>query len=160
MIGKVRMNIMRVHRWLKRFLLIPAIFVFSLVLTGCVESSFVLAPESRLPRFVALPPGLTRADVSLEMSYYLKPWGSGATFRVRSGGRVLAKLNGRLKGSEPLQLKSPPPGFPPGYPLYEVITANGVTEIIEHRKMEPVFYVSDDEAVRKELLGGGAASHP
>ena len=45
----------------------------------------------------------------------------------------------------------PPPGFPPGYPAYEVITVNGITDIIEHRKMEPIFYVTDDPAVWKEL---------
>jgi hypothetical protein len=56
-----------------------------------------------------------------------------------------------VKGSERFQLKHPPPGFPPGYPSYELITVNGIIEIIEHRKMEPVFYITDDPAVWKEL---------
>jgi hypothetical protein len=34
---------------------------------------------------------------------------------------------------------------------YEVVTVNGITEIIEHRKMEPLFYVTDDAAVWEEL---------
>jgi hypothetical protein len=51
----------------------------------------------------------------------------------------------------PNQLKHPPPGFPPSYPAHEVITVNGITEIIEHRKMEPIFYITDDPAVWKEL---------
>jgi len=38
-----------------------------------------------------------------------------------------------------------------GYPSYEVITLNGITDIIEHRRMEPIFYVTDDPAVWKEL---------
>jgi hypothetical protein len=42
-------------------------------------------------------------------------------------------------------------GFPSGYPAYEVITVNGMTDIIEHRKMEPMFYMTDDPAVWKEL---------
>ena len=37
------------------------------------------------------------------------------------------------------------------YPRYEVLTANGVTEAIEHRRMEPLFYISDDPEVRREL---------
>jgi hypothetical protein len=56
-----------------------------------------------------------------------------------------------VKGSEPLYLKHPPLGFPAGYPSYEIITVNGITEIIEHRKMEPIFYITDDPAVWKEL---------
>jgi hypothetical protein len=60
-------------------------------------------------------------------------------------------VKGKLKGLGPLQLNHPPPGFPHGYPAYEIITVKGITDIIEHRKMEPVFYVTDDPAVWKEL---------
>jgi hypothetical protein len=28
---------------------------------------------------------------------------------------------------------------------------NGITEVIEHRRMEPVFYISDDLEVRRKL---------
>lgn len=86
------------------------------------------------------------------MNYYVKPWGRSATF-VLHNGKTRAKVDGKLKGNEPLQLKNPPQGFPSGYPSYEVITVNGITDIIEHRKMEPFFYVTDDPAVWNELLG-------
>jgi hypothetical protein len=116
------------------------------------ESTFELASESRLPKWISLPPGLARADVSLSMSYYVWPWGSRATFVLRdSKGKILTKVSGKVRGLGPNQLKEPRPGSPPGYPSYEVITVNGMTEIIEHRRMEPRFYVSDDPAVRKEL---------
>jgi hypothetical protein len=122
---------------------------------GCAwfpESTFELASESRLPRWITLPPGLTRADVSITMSYYVMPWGRSATFILQNKkGQTLKEVDGKLKGLEPLQLEHPPPGFPPGSPSYEVITVNGVTEIIEHRKPEPIFYITDDPAVRKEL---------
>jgi hypothetical protein len=36
------------------------------------------------------------------------------------------------------------------YPAYEIITVDGITDVIEHRKMEPLFYVTDDSAVRGE----------
>jgi hypothetical protein len=86
------------------------------------------------------------------MSYYVKPWGRSSTFILRdTKGQIRTKVNGKEKGSEPLYLKHPPLGFPPGYPSYELITVNGITEIIEHRKMEPIFYVTDDPAVWKEL---------
>jgi hypothetical protein len=116
------------------------------------ESTFELASESRLPKWITLPPGLTRADVSITMSYYIKPWGRRATFLLRDKkGQVLTKVTAKMRGSEPLQLKHPPPGFPPGSPAYEVITANGITDIVEHRKMEPIFYMTDNPAVWKEL---------
>ena len=38
-----------------------------------------------------------------------------------------------------------------GYPAYEVIAIDGITEIVEHRKMEPIFYLSDDPAIRRSL---------
>jgi hypothetical protein len=116
------------------------------------EATFELASESRLPKWITLPSGLTRADVSITMSCYIMLWGRSATFILKDKkGQVLTKVNGKMKGSEPFYLKHPPSGFPPGYPSYSVITVNGITEIIEHRKMEPIFYVTDDPAIWKEL---------
>jgi len=116
------------------------------------EATFELASESRLPKWITLPSGLTRADVSITMSYYIMLWGRSATFILKDKkGQVLTKVNGKMKGSEPFYLKHPPSGFPPGYPSYSVITVSGITEIIEHRKPEPIFYITDDPAVWKEL---------
>jgi hypothetical protein len=87
------------------------------------------------------------------MSYYVKPWGRSATFILQdTKGQKLTRVVGKQKGSEPFHLKQPPQGFAPGYPAYEIITVNGITEIIEHRKMEPIFYITDDAAVWKELM--------
>jgi hypothetical protein len=86
------------------------------------------------------------------MSYYVMPWGHSAIFILRDAtGQVRTKVRGKLRGGGPSQLKHPPQGFPAGYPAYEVVTVNGVTDIIEHRKPEPIFYVTDDPAVWKEL---------
>ena len=116
------------------------------------ESTFELARESRLPNWITLPPGRTRADVSITMSYYSMPWGRSATFILQDAkGKIRTKVHGKTRGLGPNHLKQPPPGFPPGYPAYEVITVNGITEIIEHRKQEPIFYITDDPAVWKEL---------
>jgi hypothetical protein len=82
------------------------------------------------------------------------PLGSNVKFILQDAKKQTPiKLYGKEKDGEPFELKHPPQGFPPGYPAYEVITVNCVTEIIEHRKMEPIFYVSDDAAVWKELGG-------
>ena len=62
---------------------------------GCeflAESTFKLADESRLPKWVTLPPGLTRADVSLTISYYSMPWGGSARFILQGkNGQVMIK---------------------------------------------------------------------
>jgi hypothetical protein len=145
----------KMTRRVDKFLLLFVALVIASSTIGCAwfpESTFELASESRLPKWITLPPGLTRADVSITMSYYIMPWGSSATFTVQdTKGQTLKKVDGKVKGLEPLELKHPPPGFPPGYPAYEIITVNGITEIIEHRKMEPIFYITDDPAVWKEL---------
>lgn len=145
----------KIIRRVDKFLLLFVALTIAGSTIGCEwfpESTFELASESRLPKWITLPPGLTRADISVTMSYYIMPWGRSATFTVRdTKGQILEKVEGKDKGLEPLQLKHPPPGFPPGYPAYEVITVNGITEIIEHRKMEPIFYITDDPAVWKEL---------
>lgn len=127
-----------------------------LVLAGCgwfAESSFSLAPESRIPKWLSLPPGQTRANVAVTMDYYIDSFGRTATFILRdSNGHTAAKVSGLLLEPEPLKRKNKKPGYPEGYPSYEVITVGGVTEIIEHRQMEPVFYVTDDPEVLAEFL--------
>jgi hypothetical protein len=37
------------------------------------------------------------------------------------------------------------------FPFYEVITIDGTTEVIEQRRLEPLFYVVDDPKVREAL---------
>ncbi len=54
------------------FLVMLAIAGSVIVLSEWIpESTFELASESRLPKWITLPPGLTRADVSTTMSYYI-----------------------------------------------------------------------------------------
>lgn len=151
---------LKISRRTETYVLVVALWSSSCAITGCLESTFNLASESRLPKCITLPPGLTRKDVSVTLSYYTNPLGSDARFILKDRkGKKLAKISGKVKNLYPLQLKNPPRGFDPGYPAYEVIAANGITEIIEHRKMEPIFYVTDDPAVRKELLAGRARHH-
>jgi len=135
-----------------RFALWIAVFsaLSGLVIKGCEyfpESTFQLANDSRLPKWITIPPGLTRADVSVTMNYYSMPMVDDAQFILRDRkGKVLVKLSGRKKDLRPKNSSF-------AYPAYVAITVNGITDIIEHRKMEPIFYVTDDPAVWKELPG-------
>lgn len=121
---------------------------------GCAESEFDLAPESRLPKWFTLPTGVQRTDVTVKLTYYGPLLGSQGTATVTlrtQQGRTLNQIAATLKGQEPqtLQPYSGTGRIP--YPMYEVLTANGITEVIEHRRMEPVFYVTDDPEVRRKL---------
>ena len=138
---------------IKRYLLLGAIFTISgfVAIKGCYEffpeSTFELASESRLPKWITLPPGLTRDNVSLTLSFYSIPWVGDAQFILRDkNGHILKKETGRTRCKVPFLPQNPPEGFPPGYPIYEAITVHGIADIIEHRKMEPIFYVTDDTA--------------
>jgi hypothetical protein len=147
-------------RHITKYLLIGiAGAVLASAIVGCEyfpESTFQLASESRLPKWITLPPGLTRSDVSIEMSYYIEPWGQTATFVLQdTTKKILGKAVGTLPCKGSFHLKNPPPGFTSGYPAYEPITVDGVTEMIEHKRMEPVFYVTDDPAVWKQYTATG-----
>ena len=132
--------------------LILAFCVSCCAVNGCLESSFELAGESRLPKWINIPPGLTRGDVVVTMSYYSSPLGGSVEFVGRDkNGKILTRVSGKLE-RYPLHLKNPQPGSDRGYPAFELITLDGITEVIEHKKMEPKFYVSDDPAARRELL--------
>lgn len=120
---------------------------------GCSESQFELATESRLPRWFMLPAGFTRADVRVSFSYYTS-FGGGtrtATVRLRTGdGSTLQEVVATRRGREPLTLgRQEDAGS--SYPVYEILTVNDVVEVMEHRRMEPVVYLTDEPEVKKEL---------
>jgi hypothetical protein len=69
--------------------------------------------------------------------------------------QTIEKENGKVRCKEPFQLKSTPQHSSSDDPTYEPITIDGVTEIIEHRKMEPIFYVTDNLAVWKQYQSIG-----
>ena len=128
-------------------------------MTGCSyfpESSFTLAEESRLPKWFVLESGQTRADVKVTMDYYLDHSGRTATFTlINAFGFPVQRVTGQLRGLYPHKSTNSQPGFPEGYPSYEVISVGEQVEIIEHRRMEPIFRVSDDPAVRSKLGTNG-----
>ena len=126
------------------------------LIMGCgffPESTFLLTSDSRLPKWISLPSGVRRSDVSLTMSYYIYPWGGGAKFTLRnSKGQAIKTLLGKVECEESIRLKSVQQENPSEYPSFEAITVNHVTEMIEHRKMEPLFSITDDPAVWKQYM--------
>ena len=140
--------------FLRTYFISVALCICSCALTGCVESTFNLASESKLPNSMTLPPGLTRTDVSITLNLYAPPLGGpDAKFVLTDRkGKKLAEVKGKTKELTPSI-------------YYRIVTEKGTTEIVklrpytEHENMEQngravaLFYVIDDPAVVKELLG-------
>jgi len=82
--------------------------------------------------------------------------GGKAVFKIYKKSKLLnvgkyAVTTDEQPSIRSVQLSSPPEGFPKGYPRYKVVRINGVTDVIELRRMEPVFYITDDPVVWEEL---------
>jgi len=144
------------HRWrrqLKIVLLLSAFMAACSPLRGCAEASFLLAPESRLPKWLMLPAEKSRSDVKIMLTYYVPLIESrprSATFRVLDAeGHVVASVSGTLQGGHPLTLE--PSSDPDTYPSYEIVNVNGIAEVIEHRRADDLFYIVDDENVKRRL---------
>lgn len=149
----------KVIRHVGRYVLLgTAVPVLGFTIAGCEyfpKSTFKLANESRPPKWVTLPQRLKRSDVSITMNYYVKPWGRTAEFVLQDAkGQTLRKAGGEVKCREPFHL-NPRQGSALEDPAYEEITVNGITEMIEHKKMEPSFYVTDDPIVWRQYKAIG-----
>ena len=84
----------------------------------------------------------------MTLDYYISSRGRTATVSLYDPQKQrLRKVSGSELGDEPLTLHS----SIQGYPAYEVITIDGVIDVVEHRAMEPIFYMTDDPAVLEEL---------
>lgn len=140
--------------------LIGALLAVSTIwMAGCdyfPESTFQLAKESRLPKWFTLQPGNKRSEVSLTMSYFITPWGPRAKFLLldSSTSKTISQLTAKLK-CEQFHMSPSQQESISGYPVDQAVNVDGIIEIIEHRKMEPIFYLTDDQAVWKRYSATG-----
>jgi hypothetical protein len=81
------------------------------------------------------------------MATYIDQQGRSAVFRlIDAHGRTIEEVRATQEGLEP---RSFGPNFE--YPLYEVETAKGITEVIEHRTPGPTFSITDDPEIKARL---------
>lgn len=147
---RLRLRRSPVHRTSRPVLL----SLVAMMAMGCIESSFDLAPESRLPRWVVLPAGVAREAVSVALEYrlgLLSGWYVQSKLYKRGQWASMDSVEGRRATTSPIELEYQRPGFPRGYPSYEIVSVGGVVDIVEHRRMEPIFYMADDPEVWQEL---------
>ena len=154
------MEYRRNRRLAREQLKLHSVLFLALLLTsclstlGCAEAFFELASESRLPRWFTLPKGTGRADLIVTRAGYVGI-GRSAVFKLWDAhGHKLAQVTTVTDDYEPFTFgpRSPQGGFDArSYPLYELETANGISEVFEYRRMEPVVYINDDPVVRAAL---------
>ena len=134
-------------------LLMLLVSVASCAAIGGVEARFVLAPDSRLPVWLSIPATVERSDMVVILKYLTPSQQSDdAILEVQDrGGRVLRSVRGQACWHPIMQnKKNKYGGFDSDvYPRYRYIKANGIAEVIEHRRMEPVFRISDDADLRR-----------
>ena len=141
------------QRKLKLLLLFTVIASACHPALGCSESDFDLASSSRLPKALAPPDGAKPAGVSARLSYHLGLWlgeGRGVARLWLVGGAGIATKEVICEDWQ--HPRSAQTEGPTRYPSFEVVNCNGVIDVIEHRRMEPVFYMSDDNAVQREAV--------
>lgn len=131
---------------------------------GCVESNFVLAPESRLPTWLKVPTGLSRADITVELFYYTGVGSNDARFVVFTADHQKLSERDAKQWWHPRTQKQldtyystePRPAFPE--PAYVVVDADGQIDVIEHRSSQQnardptiaLFWMADNPEILKE----------
>jgi len=129
-----------------KYLLFVAICLSFCAINGCVESIFLLTTDSRLPKWLTLPPGLTRADIKVGLEF-MEPTRRGVDIKVVLTDRKYKKLAEVSGKSFDLSGR------------YFINVVNGLPEIIglthhinEHGVDYPYFFVVDDPALKRKLL--------
>jgi hypothetical protein len=108
-----------------------------------------------LPKWFSVPPGYTRSDVTVELTYYVPPFpvDNAMVELVSRNGRTLSKVTGEVCWHPVMEAKKNQYGGfdSDSYPHYVYIRANGVVEIVE-RVRGPIFRVKDDLVLLKGAL--------
>ncbi len=130
----------------RKYLFIVAICLSCCAINGCIESIWELTSDSRLPKGITLPPGLTRADV-IVVEEAMEPTRRGVDTKVVLYNKKYKKLAEVSGNSFYLSRR------------YFIDVVNGVPEIIglthhnnEHGVDNSYFFVVDDPALKRKLL--------
>ena len=108
---------------------------------GIIESSFILSPESRLPKWLTLPTGYSRDKVRIEILVYTHPIKENIICIVYGPPpeqRILIEYVGTKRYPTDMQKRGRST-----YPRYIVIKVNGIEEVFEQRQSDNLLYVSD-----------------
>ncbi len=127
---------------------------------GFLESTFALAPESRLPKWVQLPPGYTRADVSATLALYSGPYlfglGDAAKFVLCGPAPEHKKLlveKIRARWHKVTAQEENRNGNYDFSPQYYAASHVGIDDIIEFKCTGPLFWMVDKVKTKTQSPG-------
>lgn len=121
---------------------ITCLFVV-VALTGCAEASFELGDTSSARQIFPVSESLTDDQVDITLDYYT--YGS-AKIRLFIDGKLSSTIKMKLMNSYPLTLGKD------RYPSYSLLKDDARVVCVEHRAMEPQFYICDKTAELLQLL--------
>jgi hypothetical protein len=104
---------------------------------GFCESSFKLAKESRLPKWIQVPSGLERADVTVQFLYFLSITKVAA--RNNKTGELFFSAEAKM---EPYPWKGSCPSF-------NEITINGMNEVVAHIERGNIVYIAEQDEIKR-----------
>jgi hypothetical protein len=115
------------------------------------EATYKLSPESRLPRWFSIPEGYDRNKLTVRISYYapMPPF----TYDLKAellGPPPNFRVLDRASGMHRWHPDSERRGYQAN-PGYVIASVHGIEEVIEHKSMGPVFYISDDPKLIDEM---------
>lgn len=117
------------------------------------ESSFTLSPDSRLPNWFSVPNEYDRKDLTVEIYYYAPWFGKTNLSTILIGppptNQKLDKKYGVVEW-HPISKNNLDSGTN-RYPSYHIAKVGEIIELVEHKAMEPTFYISDDPELTKSL---------
>jgi hypothetical protein len=139
----------------KLLLLATVVIVSCNPMRGCPESKFILAPESRLPKWFSVPAWKSRSDLNVTLTYYIGgARGDDAVMELSDrSGHSLGSFSGQMCWHPAMHEKTNAEGGldPDSFPHYVFVTVKGITEVLEHIR-GPVFYVVDDQALKAQAI--------
>ena len=89
---------------------------------------------------IPIPEGSARSDHKVTLDTYVYPGGPESVFKLYQVGKN-HHLHELSEAAEVIT------GSPENPPVYAVYAFNGITEFVEHRDNEPIFYMCDDPAI-------------
>ena len=111
---------------------------------GCIlESNLTLSNDSRLPRSLKLPTGVTRSNSVVTLVEFTD--GSVSFSLKNREGTLLAEVRGRL--STRMDVDGNKNNDVTSYPRYTLVTLDGGDEVLEFRRPGPIFYLTDDPMI-------------
>jgi hypothetical protein len=129
------------------FLIFNSLFI----LNGCVESNFLLANDSRLPKWVELPDKYQREDVSASLFLFTIGKASLIIRGPKPERKTIARFRIRADWHESSNEKVKQIGNYSFRPLYYKVSYKGVEDIIEFPCLGPVFRMADKINEKIEL---------